>query len=203
MGPVKLDQFWEFWAQWEITRGKMIVMMITIVVILILDRLWLQTSMNTLSSAVKYQAKHRIMYGIANGEGVFVSVDERPEEVVVNYAEKIINDVFTNDKDSAQKNFESVLRKYDKRAAANAKPQLQKRLNNYLSHGIHTIYYNAKTKLVEDKRQYTYISEGTLFEYAERIETDRKHIKITITLAKVPPTTVRYAGLTLLDIKEK
>lgn len=197
------DEFYTWWAQFELRIGKINFIIFVILLVVIIDRIFTQVWINRISDTMEYQAKYRIMYGIANSDGVFVSVDKRPENLVAHFAESAMNNLYVNDKTSLKINFEELIKKYDPRTVESVKPDLEARAKNIITKEISTMFIPSSIRLVDNNNSYQYIAEGYYYEYAERIEILKKKIRIKIVTAKVPPTTVRYAGLTVYTITEE
>jgi len=153
---------------------------------------------------INHLALNRIMYGFMHKDGVFVSQEGRPDELVIGYAITALNHQYNYSPKTVTTNFERLLKMYDYRVGIKKEPLFNRLIKKANDNAITQSLILVDYKLYEDDRYYVLQGVGAISQTASTIILEQdKRVNFSVTMAKVAPTDGRKLGLALIDIKDK
>lgn len=146
-------------------------------------------------------ANNRVMYGVPDERGTFVSVRKRPERVVRSFGEQYVLNLYNwQNEATARINFQAALAQMDARfvgETARALDDKAAQIGADLS--SQTFIPTERGTVRETERGYVYAVRGSVVSYVGRTRESQYDLTVTVRMAKVAPSESNPFGLVVVS----
>lgn len=156
-----------------------------------------------LQDQIEVMENNRIMIGLPNERGYFVSTDTIPQREVLDYAHGFIVNCYNWSRASVETNMKECEDRMDESLALQRNSWVKSRIRQADKQQVSSVYIPDRRKLERTKTGYQYIVEGPQQRLQGRnIYYDQRH-RITVNLRQGQPTVFRPLGLTVESWSDK
>lgn len=145
----------------------------------------------------------RIMIGLPDEKGYFVSTNSIPKREVMDFSQNFVVDCFNWAKLSATTNLSKCEEKMDESLAILNNNWLESRKKQASQQQVKSVYIPDLRRLEETKEGYEYTVRGTRDLYQGRSLYYSQLHEVTVELRQGQPTTFRPLGLVVSSWKDK
>lgn len=201
--PDMREPFYNFWARGELSEARIFGVSMVLLLLSVVAIVYQYQVITQKDHVIRRLANERIMIGFADENGVFRSVDKRPEAFVYRYAATFVSNLYNYTKQSIGENVEAARDMLDARVALNYTDSFKERVKKVRDGDLTQLYVIERHKVIEDDQGYTVVMRGYISKYASRIHVDTYPLEVRVRLAKVAFQDYRPEGLTVLDVTDK
>lgn len=152
---------------------------------------------NRLHNQIADLEGQRIMIGLPDENGYFVSTDRIPEREVLDYAHGFVVNCYNWSRTSVEANMEECELRMDESLALQRSSFFTSRIRQANSQQVSSIYIPDRRRLERTESGYQYVVEGPHQRMQGRsIYYNQRH-RITVNLRQGQPTIFRPLGLTV------
>ena len=156
-----------------------------------------------LQDQIALMENKRIMIGLPNERGYFVSTDTIPQREVLDYAHAFIVNCYNWSRASVETNMQECEDRMDESLALQRSSWISSRIRQADNQRVSSVYIPDRRKLERTKTGYQYIVEGPQQRLQGRnIYYSQRH-RITVNLRQGQPTVFRPLGLTVESWSDK
>lgn len=186
---------WSLWAsqEAEIARGRrnLIFALLGGVLAVVLCSFYIMH----LHGRVDYLAGNRTMFCKAEGGGIYSSTDEHPEEMVMQYARRYVQNYKQFDWDGVETSFDRAMKMMAPEVAAANRGLLDEEARKAKRQYLSQYFTRGAETLEETDDGYRYTVKGRIAGFAGSTPLRPRDTTVSVRLRKITPNEARPEGL--------
>lgn len=198
-----IDKPWVLWARIQRYMGQFLLGILSVAALLVTVIIYQGHTIVSQNRTIEQLSSERIMIGMPQPDGTFVSVAERPKEMIRDYADTFVRNLYNYDPESVERNFMRVLAMYDHHQRRDIQPQLERIRAEVIEDGLNQLYTPHQHRTVTTDGGYEYQTRGIIYEYGGEMLVREREVEITIKVDRQPPTESDPLGVAVTSVREE
>lgn len=198
-----IDEPWVLWARVQRNIGLFALGSVAIIGLLSAIIMFQWNAIASQNRTIAHLSSERIMIGMPQPDGTFISVDGRPREMIRDYADTFVRNLYNYDSDSVTTNFMQVMAMYDARQRNDIRERLADIRNEVVGDGLSQLFAPTDHQLRATDNGFEYRTRGTVYQYGGQLLVHERHLQVTVELASVPPTEADPLGVVVVRVSDR